>query len=589
MSFLRCCLAIALASLHFFANAQTPGASEQLLTLLDAYVEESLRENPLSATYIGDNRYNDRFADPISPASVQTRLDSQRSWLRKIEDIDPAGLSASERLYLESFRHDRHITVEGFRFPAHYLALDQTNGWQIEFPAYASGSSIQPFKTVQDYDNFVGRAVAFARWLDSAIAAMREGAAKGYTLPRHIVEKMLPQLDDIIVDEPENNLFYSAVKAMPDTFSSAERRRIEERYRELIKTTLNPAYQRLRTFLQREYLPLARTTVGYGDLPNGQAWYAWEIARNTTLPLSAAEIHETGLREVARIRAEMEAVMARVGFGGDLPAFFAHLKTDERFFFPDEAALLAAYQRTAETIRERLPRLFDIAPRADFEIRPVEPFRAASAAGASYQDASQDGSRPGIFYINTYNLHAQPRFGAQTLTLHEALPGHFFQGALQLENASLPRYRRYNGYTVYDEGWALYAESLGPELGLFRDPYDWYGRLNDEQLRAMRLVVDTGLHALGWSRQRAVDYMLENSSLAESDVESEVDRYIVWPGQALAYKTGDLHLQALRRHAEKALGEHFDIRAFHRQLLLDGPLPMPVLERKVEAWIDSHR
>jgi uncharacterized protein (DUF885 family) len=329
--------------------------------------------------------------------------------------------------------------------------------------------------------------------------------------------------------------------------------------------------------------------VGLRDLPDGDAWYAWEIAKRTTLPLTAAEIHRTGLAEVARIRAEMSRVKQQVQFEGDLQAFFQHLKQDDRYFFESEQALLSAYRKTLADIKQRLPLLFDMFPSADLEVRAVEPWRAQSYAGASFQDAPADGSRPAIFYINTYNLRAQPQFGAETLSLHEALPGHYFQGALQLENTALPRYRRYSDYTVYSEGWALYAESLGRELGLFNDPYSWYGRLNDEQLRAMRLVVDTGLHTMGWSRENAISYMLENSSLAASDVEAEIERYIVWPGQALAYKIGDLRLQAMREQAELALGDDFNIRDFHRQILMEGALPMPVLERKLEAWISSQK
>ena len=283
----------------------------------------------------------------------------------------------------------------------------------------------------------------------------------------------------------------------------------------------------------------------------------------------------------------MTRVKQQVQFEGDLQEFFQHLKQEDRYYFESEQALLATYGKTLADIKQRLPQLFDMFPSADLEVRAVEPWRAQSSAGASFQDAPADGRRPAIFYINTDNLRAQPRFGAESLSLHEALPGHFFQGALQLENTALPRYRRYNGYTVYSEGWALYAESLGRELGLFDDPYSWYGRLNDEQLRAMRLVVDTGLHAMGWSREQAIAYMLENSSLAASDIEAEVERYIVWPGQALAYKIGDLKLQGLREQAERALGDNFNIRDFHRQVLLEGALAMPVLERKLEAWINA--
>jgi uncharacterized protein (DUF885 family) len=562
---------------------------EHFRLLLEDYVEQDLYDNPVTATYLGDNRYNNRFRDPISEAGIDERKQREKVFLRRLYAIDPAALDTSDRLSWESFELDRRIKLDGFRFPRHYLPLNQFNGWQIEFPAYASGDSVQPFASVEDYANFVQRAEEFTLWLDSTIPAMREGMRKGYVQPSDIVEKMLPQLRSQIVDRAEDSSFFLAVEKMPASFSEQQQAEIRSDYRRLIKDTLVPAYRRLLDFMEQEYLPQTRDTVGLYDLPGGHAWYAWEVARRTTLPLTAAEIHRTGLAEVARIRAEMTSVKQQVQFAGDLQAFFQHLKQDDRYYFESEQALLSTYRKTLADIKQRLPQLFDMFPTADLEVRAIEPWRARSSAGASFQDAPADGSRPAIFYINTYNLRAQPRFGAETLSLHEALPGHFFQGALQLENTALPRYRRYNGYTVYSEGWALYAESLGRELGLFKDPYSWYGRLNDEQLRAMRLVVDTGLHAMGWSRERAITYMLENSSLAASDIEAEVERYIVWPGQALAYKIGDLRLQALRAKAERALGDNFNIRDFHRQILLEGALPMPVLERKLVVWISSQR
>jgi uncharacterized protein (DUF885 family) len=576
-----------LATTTYAADTTHADTGAKFHQLLEDYVEQNLYDNPVTATYLGENRYNNRFRDPISKAGIDDLKQREKLFLQRLYAIDPAALSVSDRLSWESFELDRKIALDGFRFPQHYLPLDQFNGWHIEFPAYASGDSVQPFASVEDYANFVQRAVEFARWLDSTIPAMREGMGKGYVQPRPIVEKMLPQLRSQIVDKAEDSSFFLAVEKMPASFSEQQQADIRSNYRQLINDTLVPAYQRLLNFMEQEYLPQTRETVGLSGLPDGYLWYTWEIARRTTLPLTAVEIHRTGLAEVARIRAEMTKVKQQVQFEGDLQAFFQHLKQDDRYFFESEQALLAAYRKTLADIKQRLPTLFDMFPTADLEVRAVEPWRAQSSAGASFQDAPADGSRPAIFYINTYNLRAQPKFGAETLSLHEALPGHYFQGALQLENTALPRYRRYASYTVYSEGWALYAESLGRELGLFTDPYSWYGRLNDEQLRAMRLVVDTGIHAMGWSRDKAINYMLENSSLAASDVEAEVERYIVWPGQALSYKIGDLRLQALREQAELALGADFNIRDFHRQILLEGALPIPVLERKLEAWISS--
>jgi len=334
----------------------------------------------------------------------------------------------------------------------------------------------------------------------------------------------------------------------------------------------------------------ARSTVAWTDLPNGTKWYAYQVRINTTTTLTPDYIHELGLKEVARIRGEMEQVKAQVGFKGDLPAFFKFLQDDPRFYYTKAEDLIAGYAAVKKDIDARLPKFFADFPKADYEVRPVEPFRAQSAAGAMYQSPSADGSRPGIFYVNTFNLKSQPKFGMQTLSLHEASPGHHFQISIQQELDGLPKFRRFGGnYVAYVEGWALYAESIGKEMGLFTDPYQYYGRLSDEMLRAMRLVVDTGLHTRGWSREKAIQYMLDNSSMAASDVEAEVERYIANPGQALGYKIGQIRIREMRDKSEAALGSRFDIKEFHSQILRDGALPMDVLEEKIDRWIESKR
>ena len=376
--------------------------------------------------------------------------------------------------------------------------------------------------------------------------------ANGITVPRVAMAKVAPQLREIVTAKLTDNIYWAPITSMPKEIPAKERERITAAYTAALEREVLPAYTRLADFLERDYLPAARTTVGWTDLPEGQAWYRWRIRQSTTMDKPAEEIHELGLAEVARIRGEMLRVKEQVGFKGDLDAFFTHLEEDPQFYYTSEAELLGAYRDVKRRIDALLPKLFADFPKADYEIRAVEPFRAASAAGASYQAPSADGKRPGIFYINTHNLKAQPKFGLETLSLHEAAPGHHFQIAIQQELTDLPRFRRFNGYVSYSEGWALYAESIGKELGVFTDPYQWYGRLSDEMLRAMRLVVDTGLHAKGWSREQAIKYMLDNSSLAESDVTAEVERYIVWPGQALGYKFGQLHISALRAKARGA-------------------------------------
>ncbi len=440
-----------------------------------------------------------------------------------------------------------------------------------------------------DYDRFLKRVREFPRWADGAIALMRVGMSRGITLPRPAVVKMIPQLREIATPTPEASIFWAPLAKLPKDIGAADAARLRSAYSAALKDEVLPAYARLADFLERDYLPAARTTVGWSDLPDGPAWYRWRIRGATTMDLPPERIHEIGLAEVARIRAEMIAVMRQVGFRGDLDAFFKYLEEDPKFYFSNEQELLAAYRDVKRRIDALLPKLFADFPKADYEIRPVEAFRAASAAGASYQAPSADGKRPGIFYINTFNLKAQPRFGLETLSLHEASPGHHFQISIQQELQDLPRFRRFNNYVSYAEGWALYSESIGKELGVFTDPYQWYGRLSDEMLRAMRLVVDTGLHSQGWTRERAIQYMLDNSSMAESDVTAEVERYIVWPGQALGYKLGQLHITELRAKAQAALGPKFDVREFHGQVLRDGAVPMDVLTAKIDRWIASQQ
>jgi len=399
----------------------------------------------------------------------------------------------------------------------------------------------------------------------------------------------VPQLRDIARAEPEQTLFWQPVAALPVTFSAAERERITAAYRRAIVERIVPAYRRLANFIERDYMPMTRNSVGMGALPNGEVWYRHQIRKHTTTELSPDDIHALGLAEMERIRGEVRAVMREVKFEGDLPAFYRHVQNDDRYYARRPEELIAGFLALKARVNAELPRLFRAMPRADYEIRPVESFRAASASGASYQPPSADGTRPGIFYVNTYNLRGQPLYSMATLALHEAAPGHHYQFAIQQEQEQLPRFQRFNSFKAYVEGWALYSESLGHELGLYDDPMQHYGHLNDEMLRAMRLVVDTGLHARNWSREEAISFMRGNSSMAESDIVAEVERYIAWPGQALSYKIGQLRISALRAHAEQELGAAFDMRDFHAEVLRDGPLPMPILETKLQHWIVQQR
>jgi uncharacterized protein (DUF885 family) len=571
------------------ATPPTRSPESALNELVEEYFERQLELSPMAATAIGDTRYDDMLDETTSPGFRARQAAIDQAFLERVQRIDPSSLSPTARITYDIFVSERELALEGRKYPEELMPLNQMSGLPMDLAVYGSGTGPQAFVTVKDYDRFLARLRQFPRWADGAVAMMREGMARGITLPRPAMAKVVPQLREIVTAKVTDNIFWAPITAMPAGFSAKDRQRITGAYSAALTNEILPAYSRLADFIERDYLPAARTTVGWADLPEGQAWYGWRIRGATTMDMPAAEIHQLGLAEVARIRGEMLTVKNQVGFKGDLDEFFKYLEDDPKFYFNSEDELLEAYRGVKRRIDALLPKLFADFPKADYEIRAVEAFRAASAAGASYQSASPDGKRPGIFYINTHNLKAQPRFGLETLSLHEASPGHHFQISIQQELTDLPRIRRFNGYVSYSEGWALYAESIGKELGVFTDPYQWYGRLSDEMLRAMRLVVDTGLHSKGWTREQAIKYMLDNSSLAESDVTAEVERYIVWPGQALGYKLGQLHISALRAKAQAQLGASFDVREFHSQILRDGAVPMNVLTAKIDRWIEAKR
>jgi uncharacterized protein (DUF885 family) len=565
--------------------------SEKVNVLFQAYFDESMQMNPISATFVGINDYNDRFNPPINQQNLAQFLAFEEKYLAKIKSIDATALSGQDLLSYEIFLRDREVAIKGEQFPGHLIPIHQMGGAHSYFASLGSGKSAQPFNTEIDYRNFISRAQGFATYMDSAIVAMKQGIEKSIVLPKPLIKKVLPQLQVHMVEDVTQSVFYAPLETLKENknITDVEKKHITKDYIDTIKNIIIPAYGRMHQFMQQSYLPRGRDTVGLHDLPDGKAWYEYRIETNTTLPLTADEIHIFGQQEVARILGEMTKVKETVEFEGDLPAFFEFLRTDEQFFFDSEQALIDGYTQVKEKIDSRVPMLFEVFPKADYEVRAVEAFRAASSAGASYQSPAPDGSRPGIFYINAYNLKAQPKYLMETLSVHEAAPGHHFQIAIQQEVESLPDFRKFGGYTVFAEGWALYAESLGKEMGLFTDPYMWYGRLSDEQLRAMRLVVDTGLHAFSWTRQQAIDFMTDNSSLALTDIEAEVERYIAIGGQAVSYKVGQRHIRMLRNKAQEALGEKFDVKRFHTQVLIDGALPMPILETKIDRWIAQQK
>ncbi len=556
--------------------------------LVEAYYDEWLAQNPVAATGIGDHRFDDRLEMNASPGYAAASDALERRYLAAVRKIDPERLEPQQRLTREMFIYGREMALDRGRYPVRMVPISQFDGGMAtDLAILGSGTGPQPFATIADYEHWLARAGLFPEWVDSAIVAMREGMQHGVVQPRAVMAKVLPQFDALIAPDPQDSLFFGPVALIREDWPDEERWRLRTAIEDLIENRLNPAYRKLRDFIRDEYLPACRESVGWSELPEGAAWYASEVRRHTTTTLTADEIHALGLAEVARIRTGIEGVMRQVGFAGDLPAFFRYVQDEPAFYYQRVDELIAGFAALKRRINAALPALFSVFPKADYELREVEAFRAASAAGGSYRSASADGTRPGVFYVNTHNLKAQPIYGMETLSLHEAAPGHHFQVSIQQELTGLPRFRRFERNVAYVEGWALYSESLGRELGLFTDPMQWYGRLSDEMLRAMRLVVDTGLHAQGWSRERAIRYMRDNSSMADSDIEAEVERYIVYPGQALGYKVGELRIQALRRKAASTLSDQFDIREFHAEVLQDGALPMNVLDAKIDRWIES--
>jgi len=571
------------------AAAESAAESRKLAELVDAYFEEALQLNPLLATSIGDPRYNDRFEVTISPEWRARDEKLERDYLERIKSIDPDLLSGQDALTYEIFKSAREREIEGFKFPGHLIPLNQFYSVPNSFAQLGSGNGLHPFKTVKDYEDFLKRVNGFVAWTDQAIVNMREGIAKGYTLPKVLVERTLPQLAAQLVEKPEDSLYWGPIGNLPASFTEGERQQLTAAYRAAITTQIIPSYRRLHDFLRDEYLPKARTSVGLDALPDGKAWYEYNVRNISTTDYTPAQIHEIGLREVERIHGEMRKVMQQVGFEGSLDDFFRFLNTDQQFVHPSREALIAGYVDIKNRVDPQLPKLFEILPKADYEVRAVEPFREKSAAGGQYQAASEDGSRPGIFYANAYDLKARPKWAMEALSLHEGNPGHHFQISIQREQKDLPRFRRFGGYTAYSEGWGLYAESLGPDLGVYKDPYQYFGRLEGELFRAIRLVVDTGLHSKGWTREQVLEYIDVNSATSDARRIAETERYIAIPGQAVAYKIGQLKLSELRERAERELGERFDVRKFHTAVLADGALPLDVLEAKIDRWIAAQK
>ncbi|MCG9714353.1 DUF885 domain-containing protein [Shewanella insulae] len=566
---------------------QVQSAEQEYLALVDRYFKDMLKLEPMYATFVGVNDYNDQFGGDLTEEYLKARHELNSRYLKAVKGIDRSALPEPLQLSYDMFSYDRDMALVSETFPSYFMPMNQFYSTVITMVQLGSGESAQPFNTVKDYENWLSRLTGFIKWTKLAQERMDEGIASKAVLPRVLVERIIPQLDAQLVEQAKDSLFYAPITNLPESFSEEEKQKLTQQYSDLISKELIPALASLKQYFQETYLPVARASDGWWGLPNGKVWYQHLANAHTTTTMPVDEIHQIGLNEVARILSEMDKVREQVGFKGDLKAFFASLSSEPQYFFSERQGLIDGYMVLKDKINAVLPSYFNVMPKADYVVKPVESFREQSAAGASYEAPAVDGSRPGVFYINTYNLKAQPKWGMTTLSLHEAAPGHHFQIAIKQELTGVPEFQRFSGYTAFEEGWALYAEYLGIEMGLFEDPYQYFGKLSDEMLRAMRLVVDTGLHAKGWSREQAIQYMKDNSPMAETDIIAEVERYMAIPGQALSYKVGQLKILALRAEAEEALGDKFDLKAFHDQILTSGSLPMAVMEQKIHRWIKA--
>lgn len=568
---------------------ETPSA--KLTQLFLASDEASLKRNPLQALFRGDPRYADQYGDGVSDAYLAAEKAAAQADLKALAAIDRSKLTPDEQISYDVFKWQRETALRGFDPAildvAKLLPVDQMNGLHQFVPDIFSGQSVAQFKTVKDYEDNLKRLDGFVVAMDRSLDRLKQGVAAGVVQPRLVSERVLSQLDHHVTGGVDAMPLMMPVQSFPDTISAADQARLKAEYTAMVGGKVLPAYTRMRDYVRDVYLPASRGNdrPGLVSMPGGPDLYRHLVALQTTTRMTPEEIHDLGLSEVARIQGEMRKVMQQVGFKGDLQAFFKHIKTAPEFKPESREALTQGYYAIGKRVDAALPKLFRTMPKTPLEIRPYPDFLEKDAAGGSYQPGAPDGSRPGIFYFNAYDLPSRTTPGMETLYLHEGAPGHHFQIALAFENDKLPSFQRFGGNNAFAEGWGLYAESLGKELGMLTDPYQYYGRLDDEMLRAMRLVVDTGLHAKGWSRQQAIDYMVANSSQGETDVAIEVDRYVAIPGQALGYKVGDIRIQQARKRAEKALGPNFDIRAFHEQVLMTGALPLEVLDAKIDRWV----
>ena len=558
-------------------------------SLLNQYYQEKLKLDPLEATYAGDDRYNDRLPNYLAESFQDSLRQFYTKYQNLLTKVDTTGFSEEEKISYQVLNWELDANLEGLQFQTHLMPINQFWSLNLTIGQLAGGTSAQPFKTVKDYENWLKRLDSYSEWLDTALVNMRKGIDQGYVLPKALTRKVIPQFASLKEGPIEEHLFFAPVNNMPDSFSEEDKKRLKKAYADVIHTQIIPQYEEIHNFLEKEYLEASRESSGISEIPNGEEYYNYTIKQFTTTDMTADEIFELGQKEVERLTKEMIKVKDAVGFKGDLKAFFEHVRTADKLTpFTKPEQVIENFEKIHERMKPHLSKLFDMTPKTPFEIRRTEAFREASAS-AEYNPGSVDGSRPGVFYVPIPNVEEYNVLSDEDLFLHEAIPGHHYQISLTQENQDLPDFRKTLWYSAYGEGWALYSESLGKELGLYEDPYQYFGMLSAEMHRAIRLVVDAGIHSKGWTREQAINYSLEHEAETESGIIAEIERYMSIPGQALSYKVGQLKILELRARAEEALKDKFDIKVFHNKVLESGSVPLAILEDKINKWIEEEK
>lgn len=597
--FITCCL---LASCGEKTSPIEQGSIKPIDSLFREYTEFKKRINPLEATKAGFNQYNDQVANYVSAPYIKELRNDYTQFLNEIDKYDSAQVTSSQWMSLRVMKWDCTIKREGLNNAIATIAspmydmptfelfpLMQIQSLHLYFATLASGTGLQPFRTVQDYDTWLKRVDAYLPFLDTCIVKMNQGIAQKIVLPKVLIRKMIPQLDGFVKTPLQQHLFYAPITLMPTDFPTAEKERLTKAYTSMVNDKIVPKYKMLQDYLIQTYLPAGRETAGISSLPNGRETFNYLIRYHTTTNMTAEQIHELGKSEVARIRGEMEKVKTELGFKGDLKAFFHHVRTSKQqmpYTKPEE--VIASFNAIREKVEKTVTNVFEIKPKGGFVVQRTEAFREGSAS-AEFLPGSIDGSRPGVFYVPIPDAKTYNKYADEALFLHEAIPGHYFQLSLQQENSQLPEFLHPESMSVFVEGWALYAESLGKELGLYEDPYQYFGMLSMEIHRAIRLVLETGIHTMGWTREQAIQYSLDNEAEPEDKIIVEVERYMATPGAALCYKMGQIKIRELRTRAEVALGDKFNVKEFHTQVLNSGSLPLVLLEEKINGWIAKEK